>query len=43
MSAPKDALETLALEQENVQKFLEVVTLRKVDVVPNKLVSIVAN
>mgnify|MGYP003578587628 CR=1 FL=1 len=41
--APKETLEQLALEQENVQKFLEGVTVRKVIVVPNKLVSIVAN
>jgi leucyl-tRNA synthetase len=41
--APKETLEQLALAQENVQKFLEGVTVRKVIVVPNKLVSIVAN
>jgi leucyl-tRNA synthetase len=43
IDAPKEVLEPLALAQENVQKFLEGVTVRKVIVVPNKLVSIVAN
>lgn len=43
IDAPKEALEKMALEQENVQKFLEAVTVRKIIVVPNKLVSIVAN
>ncbi len=43
IDSPKDILEQLALEQENVQKFLEGVTVRKIIVVPNKLVSIVAN
>ena len=32
-----------ALAQENVQRFLEGVTVRKVIVVPGKLVNIVAN
>jgi len=39
----KDALEALALEDENVQRFTEGNTIRKVIVVPNKLVNIVAN
>jgi len=43
IDAPKETLEQLALAQENVQKFLEGVSVRKVIVVPNKLVSIVAN
>ena len=43
VDAPKEQLEALALAQENVQKFLEGVTVRKVIVVPNKLVNIVAN
>ena len=38
-----DAVETLAMEQENVQRFLEGATVRKVIVVPGKLVNIVAN
>jgi leucyl-tRNA synthetase len=47
MSAPADAdkaaVEALALEQDNVQRFLDGVTVRKVIVVPGKLVNIVAN
>jgi leucyl-tRNA synthetase len=43
IDAPKDQLEQMALAEENVQKFLEGVTVRKVIVVPNKLVNIVAN
>ena len=43
VDAPKEQLEQLAFEQENVQKFLEGVTVRKVIVIPNKLVNIVAN
>ncbi len=43
VDAPKDELEKMALAQENVQKFLEGVTVRKVIVIPNKLVNIVAN
>ena len=39
----KDALEKLALNDENVQRFTEGSTIRKVIVVPNKLVNIVAN
>ncbi len=41
--ADKEALQTIALEQENVQRFLADVTVRKVIVVPGKLVNIVAN
>ncbi|ACE83294.1 leucine--tRNA ligase [Cellvibrio japonicus] len=43
VDAPKELLEQIAVQQENVQKFLEGVTVRKVIVVPNKLVNIVAN
>lgn len=43
VDAAKDAVETAALEQDNVQRFLEGVTVRKVIVVPGKLVNIVAN
>ncbi|KZX79040.1 leucine--tRNA ligase [Oleiphilus sp. HI0009] len=39
----KDALEVQAMEDENVKRFLEGNTIRKVIVVPNKLVNIVAN
>ena len=39
----KPALEALALQQPNVERFLEGVTVRKVIVVPGKLVNIVAN
>ncbi|MEP4483986.1 MAG: leucine--tRNA ligase [Halioglobus sp.] len=42
-SADKAAVEALALGQENVQRFLDGVTVRKVIVVPGKLVNIVAN
>ena len=41
--ADKELLEKLALECESAQRFLEGVTVRKVIVVPGKLVSIVAN
>ena len=41
--ADKDTVSTLAVEQDNVQRFLEGVTVRKVIVVPGKLVNIVAN
>ena len=43
VDAPQKTLEELALAQENVKRFLEGVTVRKVIVVPNKLVNIVAN
>ena len=41
--ATREAIEALALEQDNVQRFLEGVSVRKVIVVPGKLVNIVAN
>ena len=41
--ADKSALEASALAQENVKRFLEGVSVRKVIVVPGKLVNIVAN
>ncbi|RLA58270.1 MAG: leucine--tRNA ligase, partial [Gammaproteobacteria bacterium] len=41
--ADKDTVSALAVEQNNVQRFLEGVTVRKVIVVPGKLVNIVAN
>jgi leucyl-tRNA synthetase, eubacterial and mitochondrial family len=43
VDAPQKTLEELALAQENVKRFLDGVTVRKVIVVPNKLVNIVAN
>jgi leucyl-tRNA synthetase len=42
-NAPKETVEKIALELENVAKFLEGSTVRKVIVIPNKLVNIVAN
>jgi leucyl-tRNA synthetase len=39
----KATVEADALAQDNVQRFLEGVTVRKVIVVPGKLVNIVAN
>jgi leucyl-tRNA synthetase len=36
-------VEASALEQDNVQRFLDGVSVRKVIVVPGKLVNIVAN
>ncbi|WP_419833784.1 leucine--tRNA ligase [Endozoicomonas atrinae] len=39
----KDAIEKLALEQDNVTKFTDGLTVRKVIVIPGKLVNIVAN
>ena len=41
-TADRDEIETLAREQENVQRFLGDASIRKVIVVPNKLVNIVA-
>ncbi|GAB5451502.1 MAG: leucine--tRNA ligase [Halioglobus sp.] len=41
--AAKDAVEEMALAQDNVQRFIEGTTVRKVIVVPGKLVNIVAN
>lgn len=43
IDSPKEQLEADALAQENVQRFLEGITVRKVIVIPNKLVNIVAN
>jgi leucyl-tRNA synthetase len=42
-STDKDTIEAMALGQDNVQKFLQGNTVRKVIVVPGKLVNIVAN
>ena len=39
----KNELEALALADENVQKFLAGLTVRKVIIVPGKLVNVVAN
>ena len=39
----KESLEEMALKEENVQRFLEDVTIRKIIVVPKKLINIVAN
>ena len=41
--ADKEAIEAAALAQDNVNRFLQGVTVRKVIVVPGKLVNIVAN
>lgn len=41
--APKDVVEAAALEEENVKRFLEDKAVRKVIVVPGRLVNIVAN
>lgn len=43
VDASKDAIEADALAQDNVKRFLEGVSVRKVIVVPGKLVNIVAN
>ncbi|MCJ2165386.1 MULTISPECIES: leucine--tRNA ligase [unclassified Pseudodesulfovibrio] len=42
-NAPQDEVEKIALGLENVVKFIEGKTVRKVIVIPNKLVNIVAN
>jgi leucyl-tRNA synthetase len=42
-NADRDTIESRALEQQNVQKFLDGSSVRKVIVVPGKLVNIVAN
>ena len=42
-SSSKDQVEALAMADENVQRFIADLTVRKVIVVPNKLVNIVAN
>jgi leucyl-tRNA synthetase len=41
--APREAIEAAALADENVRRFIEGVTVRKVIVVPNKLVNVVAS
>jgi len=41
--ADREAIEKMAKEHENVQRFTEGKTIRKVIVVPNKLINIVAN
>jgi leucyl-tRNA synthetase len=41
--AAKEAVEALALEDSNVQRFTDGVTIRKIIVVPGRLVNIVAN
>jgi leucyl-tRNA synthetase len=41
--ASKEAIETAALDQDNVKRFLDGIAVRKVIVVPGKLVNIVAN
>ncbi len=42
-SASKDEIQALAQADENAQRFLDGLTIRKIIVVPNKLVNIVAN
>ena len=42
-SASKDEIELAAQNDENVKRFIEELTVRKIIVVPNKLVNIVAN
>ena len=42
-SAEKQQVEEMAKNDENVKRFLEGFTIRKIIVVPNKLVNIVAN
>ena len=42
LSASKESIEALALAEPNVQKFMEGLTVRKVIVVPGKIVNIVA-
>ena len=41
--ASKEAVEQTALTHDNVQRFTDGVTVRKVIVVPGKLVNVVAN
>jgi leucyl-tRNA synthetase len=43
VNADKDTVESLARSQQNVGRFLEELTVRKVIVVPGKLINIVAN
>ena len=42
LNAPKEQVEATALAEPNVRKFLEGLGIRKVIVVPNKIVNIVA-
>ncbi|NNE93915.1 MAG: leucine--tRNA ligase [Verrucomicrobiales bacterium] len=42
-NAPNDEVEKIAMESERVQKFIEGLTVRKVIVVPGRLVNVVAN
>ena len=41
--ASKQTAEAMALEDSNVQRFIDGVTIRKIIVVPGRLVNIVAN
>ena len=41
--ASKDDIQEIALAHENVQRFTEGTTIRKIIVVPGKLVNVVAN
>jgi len=41
--APNEAIEKMAIEDSNVQRFTEGFTIRKIIVVPGRLVNIVAN
>jgi leucyl-tRNA synthetase len=43
VDAPKDMVEKQAINEPNVQRFIEGNTLRKIIVVPGRLVNIVAN
>ena len=43
VDADRETIEAAALAQDNVNRFLQGVTVRKVIVVPGKLVNIVAN
>ena len=42
LSASRESVEALALAEPNVQKFMEGLTVRKVILVPGKIVNIVA-
>ena len=42
LSLPREEIEALALAEPNVQKFMEGMTVRKVIIVPGKIVNIVA-
>jgi leucyl-tRNA synthetase len=43
VDAPKDMVEKQAINEPNVQRFIEGTTVRKIIVVPGRLVNIVAN